>query len=61
MHQSSMWEGTGKDCVWLMACHPAPSDPLNGCIVPANITNADEADGMHMLIPRKKITSIILF
>lgn len=56
-----MWEGAGKDCVWLMACHPAPSDPLNSCIFPANMTNAEEADEIHMLILRKKRTSIILF
>lgn len=61
MQQSSMWEGAGKDCVWLMACHPAPSDPLNGCTFPANMTNADEADGMYTLILRKRRTSIILF
>lgn len=39
----------------------APSDPLNGCILPANMTNADEADKIHMLILRKKKPSIILF
>lgn len=42
-------------------CIPAPSDPLNGCILPANITNVEEADEMHMLVLRKKRTSIILF
>jgi len=42
-------------------CIPAPSDPLNGCILPASITNAEEADKIHMLILRKKRTSIIQF
>lgn len=40
---------------------PAPSDPLNGCILPANRTNAEEAEKVRVLILRKKRTSITLF
>lgn len=65
-----MWERTGKDgeCVVdgmpslsRVQCIPAPSDPLNGHILPANTSNADKADAIHMLILKKKRTSIILF
>lgn len=60
-----MWERTGKGCKHEADGMPllskeqgisAPSDPLNGCILPANMTNADEADKIHMLILRKKKT-----
>ena len=67
---ANMRERTGKDhkCVAdgmpslsKVQCIPAPSDPFNGRILTANTTNADEADTIHMLILKKKRTSIILF
>lgn len=59
--QRSMWEGNWEGLCVSMSFHPAPREPLNSCMFPANMTNADEAEEIHVLIPRKKRASIMLF